>query len=298
MTTEILRETERAWRSDPDKAKSRPTLMARSNGAAAVLEAGAFQWRADLPPSLGGTNQAPSPTAALLGALAGCAVVFIRDTLAPQFGVPVEGVEATAHCRSDARGLIGIDGVDPDLAEIEIEIAIRSSEPEARVRRLYDAWLERCPILSGARQAHAGQDRAHGASVMRPEVLREESVMTPSLYQRLGGATGIAAIVDDVVARHLANPVIKARFAKIDEARLVELKEQIRDFFGAGSGGPEVYRGRDMVAAHLGMNINEQEFISTLDDILAALKQHGVGQPEQHEVVAILYSLKDQVIRV
>jgi uncharacterized OsmC-like protein len=146
MKAEILRETERTWRHEPDKAKSRPTLTARSNGAAADLEAGAFHWSADLPPSLGGGNQAPSPTAALLGALAGCAVVFIRDTLAPQLGVAVEGVEATARCRSDASGLLGINGADPDLADIEIEIAIRSSEPEPRVRRLYETWLERCPI--------------------------------------------------------------------------------------------------------------------------------------------------------
>ena len=122
--------------------------------------------------------------------------------------------------------------------------------------------------------------------------------MSSSLYERLGGAEGISAIVDDAVTRHLANPVIKARFAKIDEARLGELKQRIREFFGAGTGGPEVYTGRDMVDAHLGMNINEREFISTIDDILAALEKNGVGQTEQHEVVAMLYSLKDQVIHV
>ncbi len=146
MKPEILRETERTWRTEPDKAKSQPTLTARSNGAVADLEAGSFRWQADLPRSLGGGNEAPSPTAALLGALAGCAVVFIRDTLAPQLGVSVDGVEATARCRSDASGLLGINGSNPDLTDMQIEIAIRSSEPESRVRRLYDTWLERCPI--------------------------------------------------------------------------------------------------------------------------------------------------------
>lgn len=65
-----------------------------------MLEAGSFSWRADLPPTLGGTNQAPSPTALLLGALAGCAVVFIRDTLSLQLGVPVERVEAQPGARA------------------------------------------------------------------------------------------------------------------------------------------------------------------------------------------------------
>ena len=32
--------------------------------------------------------------------------------------------------------------------------------------------------------------------------------MTISLYQRLGGDEGIARLVDDVIAAHLANPLV------------------------------------------------------------------------------------------
>jgi uncharacterized OsmC-like protein len=146
MKSEIIAETRRLWQVDPDKAKGRPAIQARSDGAQAVLEAGSFSWRADLPPALGGTNQAPSPTALLLGALAGCAVVFIRDTLAPQLGVQVESVEATARCESDARGLLGMGGAAPDLQNIELAIQVTSTAGDADVRRLYEAWQERCPI--------------------------------------------------------------------------------------------------------------------------------------------------------
>jgi len=146
MKAEIIAETQRAWQAEPDKAKGRPAIQARSDGAQAVLEAGSFSWRADLPPALGGTNQAPSPTALLLGALAGCAVVFIRDTLAPQLGVQVESVEATARCESDARGLLGMDDAVPDLQNIELAIQVTSTAGDGDVRRLYAAWQERCPI--------------------------------------------------------------------------------------------------------------------------------------------------------
>ena len=85
MKPETIHETIRLWEEDPDKAKSTPTVKARSDsgGGQALMEGGPFSWQADLPGPVGGTNQAPSPTALLLSALAGCAVVFIRDTLAP-----------------------------------------------------------------------------------------------------------------------------------------------------------------------------------------------------------------------
>jgi uncharacterized OsmC-like protein len=66
--------------------------------------------RCDLPPALGGENKAASPTALLLGALAGCAVVFIRDVLGPQQGVRIDAVEAQAQCRADFRGLLAMPG--------------------------------------------------------------------------------------------------------------------------------------------------------------------------------------------
>jgi uncharacterized OsmC-like protein len=63
------------------KAKGKPTVKARAGNAKAVMEHGTFTWHTDLPAPLGGSNEAPSPTA-LLSALAGCSVVFIRDALA------------------------------------------------------------------------------------------------------------------------------------------------------------------------------------------------------------------------
>ena len=146
MNRERIEETVRLWQAQPDKAKGKPTVVARAEGSKAVMEHGSFSWRTDMPASLGGTNEAPSPTALLLSALAGCAVVFIRDTLAPQLGVTLDAVEATAECATDARGLLGISGVAPDLSNVGLTIAVKSSEPEDAVRRVYQAWQERCPV--------------------------------------------------------------------------------------------------------------------------------------------------------
>jgi len=86
MNRERIEETVRLWQAEPDKAKGKPTVTARSEGSKAVIEHGAFSWHTDMPVPLGGTNEAPSPTALLLSALAGWAVVFIRDALAPAVG--------------------------------------------------------------------------------------------------------------------------------------------------------------------------------------------------------------------
>ena len=146
MTPDTIRETMRLWEQEPDKAKSKPTVKARADGSQAVLEAGPFSWRADLPQPLGGTNQAPSPTALLLSALAGCAVVFIRDTLAPQLGIRVDAVEATVQCEADARGLLGMAGAVPDLQNIRLDVQVQSPASESDLQPLFQAWRERCPI--------------------------------------------------------------------------------------------------------------------------------------------------------
>ncbi|MGD9843354.1 MAG: group 1 truncated hemoglobin [Steroidobacteraceae bacterium] len=121
-----------------------------------------------------------------------------------------------------------------------------------------------------------------------------------SLYERLGGASGISRVVDDVVTAHMANPVIRARFLPYleKEGRIAELKAHTCAFLGAGSGGPEQYKGRGMKDAHRGMNINEAEYMATIDDILMVLNQHDIDQQTCNDILAIAYSLKGEILRV
>lgn len=146
MDAATLERTISTWTHDPDLARSTPTVTASMEGDQALLRAGPFSWRTDLPVPLGGTNQAPSPTALLLGALAGCAVAFVRDTLAPQLGVRVSAVEATVSCAVDARGLLGMDGVSPELADLRLDVEVASPDGEAAVVAIAEVWRERCPI--------------------------------------------------------------------------------------------------------------------------------------------------------
>jgi hemoglobin len=127
-----------------------------------------------------------------------------------------------------------------------------------------------------------------------------QAIETASLYQRLGGAEGITALVDDIVEAHMRNPAINARFLPYLETpeRIAEVKQQTCRFLGAGSGGPQQYTGRSMPEAHRGMNISEAEYMAAIDDILAAMQKHGIDERTRHDVLAIAYSLKGEIMHV
>jgi hemoglobin len=117
--------------------------------------------------------------------------------------------------------------------------------------------------------------------------------MMKSLYERLGGTKGITKIASDLTDIHMENPSISARYANSDPAAV---KNSVATFFVAGTGGPNDYVGQDMVAAHRGMNISNDEFVAVLDDALLALDKSGVQQREKEEVLAILYGMKPDIV--
>ena len=119
--------------------------------------------------------------------------------------------------------------------------------------------------------------------------------MPVSLFERLGGADNVKKIANSLVDNHLNNPAISTRFANVDADNLKRLAST---FISTGTGGPENYQGKDMLTAHKGMNISAAEFMAVLDDALNALSSNGVGQPEQEEMLFILYSMRSDIILV
>jgi hemoglobin len=119
--------------------------------------------------------------------------------------------------------------------------------------------------------------------------------MSTSLFERLGGNEGIRAIANDVIDNHLANKAVANRFANSDVSAL---KNAAATFFITGTGGENLYKGKDMLTAHRGMNISATEFMAVLDDALAALQKNNVGQREQEEVLYVLYSMRSEIVLV
>lgn len=121
------------------------------------------------------------------------------------------------------------------------------------------------------------------------------TAITSSLYERLGRHDGIARITRTLIENHMANPLVNVRYGASDMTRV---EQRVVEFFCAGAGGPETYTGGDMIATHKGMNINEQEFVTVIDDAMAALDAHEIDAATRNEVLGILWSLKSEVVRV
>lgn len=124
------------------------------------------------------------------------------------------------------------------------------------------------------------------------------SVASESLFERLGGDEGITLIVDDVIEAHMNNPDINDIFTplKAYPDRLEAIRKHTIAFFSAGSGGPVVYKGRDMSITHKGMNINAEEYMYVMDDIMNVLEEHEIDDTSKKDVLAILWSLKEMIM--
>lgn len=114
-----------------------------------------------------------------------------------------------------------------------------------------------------------------------------------SLYERLGGEEQIRAIATDIFDAHLHNSAVKARYVDSDRDEVIRV---VTEFICAGTGGPQEYTGKDMVAAHRGMNISEHEYLAVMDDIMEALEKNNVGDREKQEMLMIAYSLKNEIL--
>ena len=119
-----------------------------------------------------------------------------------------------------------------------------------------------------------------------------------TLYQRLGGKPAEQAVVDDFVARILADNRVNKWFAhaSADPARAAAYKGMLADFVCQATGGPCKYTGMDMMAAHKGRGVTEAAFNAVVEDLVATLDKFNVPAKEKADLLALLGPLKAAVV--
>ncbi len=89
-----------------------------------------------------------------------------------------------------------------------------------------------------------------------------------SSYDASSGAPAVGAAVDDFYVRVIADPGLAPYFVTTD---LQRLKTHQRAFIAAALGGPEIYAGRDMAAAHAGIPISDADFDAVVGHLVDTL---------------------------
>ena len=137
-----------------------------------------------------------------------------------------------------------------------------------------------------------GGDSDEAAATTAPPPAETGAAAVP-LYDRLGGEDAITAVVATFLGKVAADERINAFFANTDLDRLQTLVvEQI----GEASGGPQTYTGRDMKAAHAGLNITAEDFNAFVEDLVTSLNELKVPQQEQNELLAVLGPMQSDIV--
>ncbi|WP_051731770.1 group I truncated hemoglobin [Kitasatospora phosalacinea] len=126
-----------------------------------------------------------------------------------------------------------------------------------------------------------------------------EQDQTPSLYERLGGAMGIAAIMDVLTDRLYENASanLNPYVAKMHEVNSRPgFKWMVTAWSIEETGGPKVYPGRNMVDAHADMVSSHFDFDVVALEIAATLSFCGVPPKEAKEYLAIIESYRADVL--
>jgi len=122
------------------------------------------------------------------------------------------------------------------------------------------------------------------------------SAQAPSLYQRIGGYDAIARVVDDFFGRFAADPAFTPFLGGLNSAAQGRVRQNFIDYFCARAGGPCLYNGRDMAAAHEGLAIGAQHFDAVILHIGAALEAQRVPAAEGRELLALLRELRASIV--
>jgi hemoglobin len=122
----------------------------------------------------------------------------------------------------------------------------------------------------------------------------------PTLYDRLGGVYAISVVVDDFIDRIMGDPRLNAN-PRVDEAhhRVTPpgFKYYVTEMVCWASGGPQTYSGRSMEETHRHLGISAEEWAAFMDDLHQTLTRFAVPECETAELVAIVESTRDDIVR-
>jgi hemoglobin len=119
------------------------------------------------------------------------------------------------------------------------------------------------------------------------------AIAQSTLFQRLGGTEGVAAIANTLIDRVVADPQLGRSFKDSDVARIKRLlAEQLCELTGGGC----QYSGDSMKQTHAGHHIGQAEFYGMVEDLRKVLKERSVDTRSINELLRLLAPMKRDIV--
>ncbi len=116
-----------------------------------------------------------------------------------------------------------------------------------------------------------------------------------SLFDDVGGDTGLGSIVDALCDRIMADPDFAIWFDGID---LDRLKGHQQAFLSVALGGPEQYGGRSIRASHSGRAITPDAFGTFVDHLRHAIASVGLDDTVANDITRRMSLMRAAVVEV
>ena len=119
-----------------------------------------------------------------------------------------------------------------------------------------------------------------------------------TLYERLGGHDAIAAVVNNLLPRLMADSLLSRFWANRGADGIAREKQLLIDYLSNCAGGPTYYTGRAMKLSHAGMRINAADWQSFINHLNATLDAFQVALEERGEVIAFIETTRPDIVEL
>jgi hemoglobin len=144
--------------------------------------------------------------------------------------------------------------------------------------------LTNTSLAAGQAQSARGQEQPDAGQGQR------------TLYERLGGYTAISAVVNDFAERLFADPKIGKFFVGMGTDTREMFKQKNKNLVCNVSGGPCKVISRPARTVHAGLGITDAEFDIVVGHLAEALDKYKVPAAEHKELMAIIATLRKDIV--
>ena len=116
-----------------------------------------------------------------------------------------------------------------------------------------------------------------------------------TIFDSIGGTPAVNTAVKKLYERVLSDAKLAHFFAGVD---MDKLESHQRAFMAAAIGGPEVYSGRDMAAAHADLNLTRGDFDAVVTHLAATLNELGAPAKVIADIGNALSPLRSKIVGV